>query len=374
MEPFKNLLGKEAILEIAQTIKRQHASFNESRFVKSTLPAIGELGLKARAEWIATQLIEHLPKDPDLLFEILCQSLKLPSSKKQGLEGMKVWPLTIVVARMGRAHFGAAMKALHQMTQAFTSEFAVRTFFLEQESETLAQFKIWLKDPSEHVRRLVSEGSRPLLPWGLKLEKFYKNPHLTWELLEELKTDGSKYVQKSVANHINDLTKAHPEWVLERLEAWKEKNAPDSSSLDWIIKHGTRTLVKQGHPRALKLHGVTGGTLRVSRTKVTTSKIKLGQDLKAQLVVENKSQKKVLVIVDWRIELKGAGSGASKRAKRYKVFKGSKFYLSSGESRDVFLKLKLKPVTTRKYYPGLHKCEALVNGQSYPLGVFTLRL
>jgi 3-methyladenine DNA glycosylase AlkC len=76
---------------------------------------------------------------------------------------------------------------------------------------TLARLREWARDPHPHVRRLVSEGTRPRLPWAPRLVAFQKDPRPVLELLELLKDDPELLVRRSVANNLNDIGKDHPE-------------------------------------------------------------------------------------------------------------------------------------------------------------------
>ena len=68
------------------------------------------------------------------------------------------------MAESGINHFDLAMDVLKEMTKRFSSEGAIRTFIDRYQEESLALFREWAADPNVHVRRLVSEGTRPRLP------------------------------------------------------------------------------------------------------------------------------------------------------------------------------------------------------------------
>jgi 3-methyladenine DNA glycosylase AlkC len=150
----------------------------------------------------------------------------------------------------GRDPFEASMKALHELTRRFTAEFAIRPFLIAQEARTLASLMKWTRDPDPHVRRLCSEGSRPRLPWGLRLQSFVRDPRPTLPILEALKDDPELYVRRSVANHLGDIAKDHPDLVLDLCARWL-KGA--SSERKWLIRHALRYPAKKGSKAALKL-------------------------------------------------------------------------------------------------------------------------
>lgn len=356
MEPFKNLLNAAAAKKIANAVKRGYPDFRSDVFLKNIANELEPLELKQRMILLQERLTKNLPDDQIKSFAILKGALKKHDSDATGLSGFHVWPLTHFVAVNGLEHHALALDALYHMTQVFTAEFAIRPFLIEHEKETLKVLEIWAHDKSDHVRRLVSEGTRPLLPWGQRLPAFVKNPDRTWNLLEKLKSDPSKYVQKSVANHINDHSKNHPDWLVRKLKTWhKEKAAP--ASIGWIIRHGTRSLVKQGHAGALALHGITPIQFKNVSVKIKTPKVRLGEALEVELKLTNPLKTKVAVVVDCQILLLKANGLHSP-----KVFKGKKVELAANESQKIALRFPLRPVTTRQYYKGKHGCVLLVNG------------
>ncbi|MBX2989046.1 MAG: DNA alkylation repair protein [Bdellovibrionaceae bacterium] len=354
---FKNWLNAAAAKKIAAALKRAWPEFPSEKFLKGIGKELEPLELKARVLALKERLALTLPPEASRSFPLLRKALRRDDQDDIGLSGFLVWPLTQYVAEKGLEDFELSMGALHAMTQVFTAEFAIRPFLLRHEEKTLRQLRAWLKDPSEHVRRLVSEGSRPLLPWGQKIPAFARDPLKTWPLLEALRDDASEYVRTSVANHLNDHSKNHGDWVVTRLQAWQDQ-APSSAPLDRIIRRASRTLVKQGHSGALALHGVTARDLRLSAVKILTPRVRLGGDLRVRLTITNASKKSTALIVDHELDLlKASGRHAPK------VFKGKKTRLGPGESLTIEQSLKLKAVTTRTYHGGRQHWTPLVNGQ-----------
>ena len=254
------------------------------------------------------------------------------------------------------------------MTKLFTSEFAIRAFFIKDQKRTLFEFKKWLNDDSEHVRRLVSEGSRPLLPWGQKLHQFVIDPQLTWDLLDYLKNDTSEYVRKSVANHLNDHSKNHPEFVLKKLIGWN-KLYPKDPHIQWIIKHATRTLIKKGNSEALKLLGINNSKIKLNKCILDSKKIKIGESLKVEMVIANLEPKNINIIIDHEISLLKANGTHTK-----KVFKGKKITILPKQKIKVNFKIPFKKVTTRVYYSGKHYYAAKINGKSKKAIEFILKV
>ena len=355
MEPFKNLLGYEAAKKIARALKREHQQFSEDLFLKKLPEELEPLELKQRMQALKNRLLFQLPENPKRSFPLLLGALKQDEQDKIGLAGFLVWPISQIVAEKGLEHFALSMDCLKEITKVFTSEFAVRPFFLREEEKTLKQFQLWTKDANEHVRRLVSEGSRPLLPWGQKLPAFAKDPKKTIPLLEALKYDEAKYVQKSVANHWNDHAKNHPELTAKTLLAWSKDK---EKSVQWISRHGARTLIKKGHPKALQLLGVRSGDFHFA-IKLKKTRIRLGENLALEISLHNKENREAKFLVDIKLGLKGKTEKT-----REKVFKGKELLLSPKEQRNVSIEIPIKAVTTRRYYAGTQYVCALVNGKS----------
>jgi 3-methyladenine DNA glycosylase AlkC len=366
MEPFKNMINEKVALQMAQAIARSYPKFDQKNFVKNIARDLAPLELKARVIFLALRLREYLPENQKEALPILGKAIKQNETDSVGLNGFSVWPFTEYIARFGMEDFDLSMIILKEMTKVFTAEFAVRSFFLFDEKSTLKHFKLWVKDENEHVRRLVSEGSRPLLPWGQKIPNFVKNPKITWELLEILKKDSAEYVRKSVANHLNDHSKNHPDLVVEKLLEWK-KSDNGSAELDWVIRHATRTLIKKGHPKAFLLHGVEAGKIAVLTQKVLTKKVKLGGALEVEIVIANLGKKPQKIILDSEISLLKANGSHN-----VKCFKGKGLTLAPKEEQKVTLRIPLRPVTTRTYYSGKHYWNSKVNGVSQERLAFVL--
>jgi 3-methyladenine DNA glycosylase AlkC len=371
MEPFKNEFSHQKARHIADCLKRAHPAFSIPRFHKGLELALEPLELKQRMSLIADRIEAGLPEDPRLLFPVLTAALASDRSDKSdmhGLRGFQVWPLTEIVARRGLPHFDEAMAALCEMTRRFTAEFAIRPFLRHQPERTLAQLHAWCAHPDEHVRRLVSEGSRPLLPWGGNLTELLTAPHPTLALLEKLHRDPSDYVRLSVSNHLNDFSKHQPALVITTLDRWR-RGAPDDARLDKLTRHACRTLLKAGHPAAMKLLGYgSAASLELAAFELGKPSVKLGGHLDYRLVIRNTSRKSLRVMFDYAIHHRKANGSLSP-----KVFKGRIKLLAPGEHWEIHGRHPIKPVTTRVYHPGIHAFEPRLNGRVFPMREFTLK-
>lgn len=346
MDAFKNYLGIQAAKTIANALERA-TDFSQEEFLVGLDRDLQPLELKQRMHLLTQKISDQLPKGCEA-FPVLVKTLKKSEQDQLGLSGFLVWPLTNYVATYGLDTPDESLAALKEMTKVFTSEFAVRPFLREHQNLTLRTFESWVRDDNEHVRRLVSEGTRPYLPWGEKLHVFAEDPLITWHLLEALSEDQSKYVQKSVANHLNDHSRLHGKWLVQKLKTWPNF---------WVQKHALRTLIKKGDLGALKLIGYSSVQPKLSFA-LKKKKIRMGQSLILNLDVQNTSRKVMKVLVDIEI-----GFLKKKGELSPKVFKGKSIELSTKEKITIELKIPLKKVTTRVYYPGKQTVCLIVNGK-----------
>lgn len=369
MEPFKNAFSYQNAGVIAERIRAAHPEFSMAAFRKGLEKELEPLELKDRMRLLGRRIEAGLPAHPREMFPILVEALAKDGDDRDGLRGFQVWPLTDIVARVGLDHFDESMAALREMTRCFTAEFAIRPFLREHRQLTLRQMKRWTKDPDEHVRRLVSEGTRPLLPWGERLPELMTDPAHALHLLEALHRDKSDYVRLSVSNHLNDFSKKHPELVLETLEKWRGIS-PAHPGFEKLARHACRTLLKQGHPGALAFHGYgTAANLELVEFSTESPVVKLGGHVAYRLVVKNTSRATLRVLFDYAILHRKANGSLSP-----KVFKGRKRDLAAGEVWEIDGRHPIRPVTTRVYHAGVHGLEPRLNGRIFPALDFRLEL
>ncbi|MEW6204583.1 MAG: DNA alkylation repair protein [Pseudomonadota bacterium] len=259
--PLKVLLNRESIECLAQNILYVYKAFPAEAFCQHALANIEPLELMQRAQHIAKSLHQFLPANYTQAVSILVDSFTPAETEvgSLGLAGFFYLPHSFFIAdygldqsyNNGEDPFDVSMQALRELTMRFTAEFAIRPFLIYQQERTLAQVNKWLSDPNPHVRRLCSEGTRPKLPWGKRIQSFIANPRPTLPILEFLKNDESLYVRRSVANHLGDIAKDHPEIAFSTCERWLQEGA--SKELKWVIRHAVRYYAKKGHARALEI-------------------------------------------------------------------------------------------------------------------------
>lgn len=366
-ESLKSQYGPEIPTRIAGMIARVHAAFPTRAFLRDALDGYEALELMPRGRHIARALRAHLPQDVPAALDILIASIEPPRSETEGsgLAPFLYLPHTMFVADYALDHFEEAMRAQHALTQRFTAEFSIRPFIEKYPERTLALLRSWTADPSPHVRRLVSEGTRPRLPWAPRLRMLQHNPHPALELLERLKDDPELYVRRSVANHLNDIGKDHPELLNATARRWLKDAGPERA---WIVRHALRSAIKRGDAGALAVSGYGAKAEVAVRAKsVAPQRVRIGGRVTISFDLTNKLPKRQRVLADLRVHyMKASGRTAAK------VFKLKTVELAPKASLQLGKTLSLADLTTRKHYPGLHRVEVLLNGQPVAIGDFQL--
>ena len=357
MELMKNGLSEPAIQRIAKAFSQVYPSFNSNNFIKDVLLSYGSLELKERVNHIITILHQQMPRDFTETVKVFKQ---IPVIWDRGnpddpLRSFAAWPIIDYVSVYGLSHPQESLAILKHLTGLFSAEFAIRPFIKKYPDECHQQFLLWIDDESEDVRRLVSEGTRPRLPWGMRLHQFIDSPKCNIPLLTSLKDDSSLYVRRSVANHLNDIAKDHPNLVIDVCKQWY-KNA--NSELKWLIKHATRTLVKAGHAEIFPLLGFTENPqIAIEQLSLSNKEVKFGERIVFQFNLLSKSNIGQKLVIDYAIHFVKANG-----KQQAKVFKLKNINLKKEEQITLTKQFSFKPISTRKYYKGEHKIEILVNG------------
>lgn len=353
---FKNWISPELLKRMSLAIASVYSKFDKKEFL-TVASALEKFELKGRVQLIRSQLHQQLPSDYPKALEILLKSL---GANK--LHGFDLWPYTDFIQTYGLEHEELSLRALEKITELFTGEFAVRPF-LRQDSKKTLQFLLQkTQSKNVHARRWASEGSRPRLPWGERLHEFVKKPQLTLPILEKLKFDEELYVRKSVANHLNDIAKDHPQLVIDTLAKWqKQAGTHHAEKINWIIHRALRTLIKNGNPKALALIGVNAKTaVALDKIQLNKKKFKVGDKLEFEFTLKSLSKKSQKIVLDYVVHFaKARGKTAPK------VFKLKTLQLAPGAKVQVKKAHSLKKITTRTYYSGGHCIEIQVNGKIY---------
>lgn len=258
-----------------------------------------------------------------------------------------------------------SLAALRDFTPYGSAEFALRPFLERDLPGTLSVVRTWTEDPNEHVRRLASEGTRPRLPWGLRLRELTRDPSPTAPILDALRDDPALYVRKSVANHLNDITKDHPTYVLDRLSAWRLAEHPQRQ---WIAKHACRTLIKRGDPRALQLFGFGQRPQLRASLHIEPAAIQLGQRIQLEARLLSAAAAPQQLAIDYVVHyIRATGPTAQK------VFKWTELELPPGAPHTLTKSQTIRDFSTRKHHPGRHRVELQINGHRLAEATFELR-
>lgn len=311
--------------------------------------------LKQRMRHLSTCLYNQLDGS---FSRKLSAVLKMVTVIKQGSKvtysGLAYMFIPDFVEQYGLDDMERSFKAMEAISMISSCEFAIRPFLLKDQQRVMEQMLKWSKDPHQNLRRFSSEGCRPRLPWAMAIPSLKKDPLPILPILENLKADESLFVQKSVANNLNDISKDHPALILSVIKQWKGHN----SITGWILKHGSRGLLKTGHEEVLELFG-TGGNVNctISSVKLNKKKLLIGESLSFEFDLHLKETSARNLRIEYLIYFKKPGKTNSK-----KIFKINERNYKPG--RHTFKKLhSFKDLTTRKHYPGTHSLAIVINGK-----------
>ncbi|WP_378952971.1 DNA alkylation repair protein [Mesorhizobium sp. ANAO-SY3R2] len=356
---LKEIFDRARLQHIATEMAAISPAFDAGRFMALAAGNLDDLGIMQRLRQTAVSLHGALPENFEKAIEALYEL-----APRIG-HGFASIVLPEFVALYGKAHFELSMQALKFFTRYGSAEFAIRHFLVEDFERTLGVMRSWAHDDNEHVRRLASEGSRPRLPWSFQMKQLIFDPTPTAPILEALRNDPSLYVRKSVANHLNDISKDHPEKVVDRMSSWNL----DDKYTAWIVRHALRTLIKKGDASALGLIGTTGKPLvRVEAFAVTPAAIVLGGQITLKASIVSTAEASQKLVVDYAVHYVKKAGGTSK-----KVFKLKEITLPPGGQKELSISQVVRDFTTRKHYPGHHQIELIVNGETLAGGGFELR-
>lgn len=355
---LKDHFDRDYLGRLAEEIAKYEPAFPKQKMLSYVFDRAWEQReLKQRMRHISSAMHEYLPQDYAAALTILKQA----APQFSGFEAM-FFPDFVEV--YGLDAWDLSLPALAHFTEYSSSEFAVRPFILQDQKRMMRQMNRWATSKNEHVRRLASEGSRPRLPWAMALPEFKKDPGPTLPILETLKADPSEYVRRSVANHLNDISKDHPGLVLEIAQKWIKGTA----ETQWVVKHACRTLLKQGKPEALALFGYHAPVeIRVPHFQITPACLAVGEELQFEFELVSQAAELGLIRVEYAIDFVRQRGAASRKV--FKISEGN----SSQNSKSYSRRHSFKPITTRKYYPGLHQLTLIVNGQEMIRGQFELQ-
>ncbi len=361
------LFNADSLGQLSTQYSQGLPSIDANAFLEATLGGIPERSLMECLDWFADCLEPYLATDfPNMAAQLeAMMPEKLDPTLRDDDFGHFVHAVPGVLAvRHGlEDHRERALDLLHAATQRFSMEFYIRAFLNRWPDETLARLRLWAHDDNYHVRRLVSEGLRPKLPWAQAIQIGTQD---TVPFLTQLHADPTRFVTRSVANHLNDISKKEPDVVIDCLEHWQSLGLQSEKELDWMRRHALRGLIKSGHPRALSHLGYSGDVPVSAKLNIVTKNARIGEAL--EFSVSLSAEVDLPVIVDYRIGFHRPNGRAGE-----KVFKLKVAALKAGKD-TLFSKVhKLKgDATTFALHPGPHKLVVQVNGVDRAAGAFDL--
>ena len=329
---------------------------------KAAPEKLAGLTFSERGRVVRDALLADLPAQYTEMEKIFRAALDDPA-----FTGWMTWPVTeaVAVRAVEAGEFESGLALLADLTPRLTAEFALRTFLAADIDRTLAVAVEWTEHPDEHVRRLASEGTRTRLPWAKRVPGLIERPDLTRPILEALRSDESEYVRRSVANHLNDLSRVDPTLAVSIAGDWLASPAPTTERL---VRHALRTLIKAADPGALALLGFEPPAgLVVDGPQLAVQAVAVGESLAFEFHAHNRSTANLRLAIDYVIHhVKANGTLTPK------VFKLTTRTLAPGETATITKRHSFKPISTRRYYPGPHTLELQINGHPFGRSTFTL--
>jgi 3-methyladenine DNA glycosylase AlkC len=341
------LLTRSAMDRLAAAVAGVYPGFSADRFLALLYDEAWDgRELLDRARHMAWCLQETLP-------EGYPEALAILRAAAPSVSGFTALVFSEFVGHYGLDHWELSLPALAFFTPLCSSESAIRPFLLQDPGRALATMRQWAEDENEHVRRLASEGCRPRLPWAVSLPMFKRDPTPLLPILEALRDDESAYVRNSVANNLNDISKDHPDLVLDLAEAWQGQ----SERTDWVIKHACRTLLKAGNVRAMRLFGF-GDPSSITVQNLTLSKDTphIGDDVTVRFELHVATEAACRVRLERIVYYAKARGGLS----------GKVFQIREGDvepgTHTIARTHSFADLSTRKHYAGEHQMAIVVNG------------
>jgi len=351
----ETLYSKEQFEEFSNVLNKKISNFDKDKFLSLIFDKQWNcLELKQRMRHVTKILNYFLDKNYEQATNQIIEITYFIIDKNILKKSFIPISLADYIEVYGINFYDHSIKAIEEVTKLASCEFAVRPFILKYEQKMMQQMLLWSQHKHENVRRLASEGCRPRLPWADALPYFKKDPSTILPILKNLKNDSSIFVQKSVANNLNDISKDNPKIVLSLANQWIGK----SKNTDWILKHGCRTLLKNGNMEAMQLFGYSSPELaKIEDFKIINKEIKIGEDLVFSFNLFNISNKDEKIRVEFALYFLRSNGSHSK-----KVFKINENIYSANTKNHIIKKHSFKPRTTRKYYSGKQKISIIING------------
>lgn len=354
MGAFDEFIGRDSVAGLLAVLTgvRPGREWSALERVHESLPGHA---LKARSDLVAAALVADA-RDYAVAADAYRAALADPDFR-----GWPLWPVTesavtLALADGSASAFDDALRLLSELTHRLTSEFAIRRLLSADLDRAIVAVRTWTESPDEHVRRLASEGTRPYLPWAIRVPELLTRSRDLVPVLESLRDDESDYVRRSVANHLNDIARHDPALVVEVLGRWAvDADAPTTRA--WVVRHALRSLVKKGDPAALAILGFRSESVTISAPALSDRTITVPGRLTITIEVRNDGASDARLVIDYVVGYRKANGSISP-----KVFKLTTVTLAPGETRSFRAVHDVRPLSTRVHHAGTHWVEAQVNG------------
>ncbi|WP_413105705.1 DNA alkylation repair protein [Streptomyces sp. Inha503] len=363
--PFADeVIGRHTVQSLTRAIQAA-APEADLAALRAAPRQIASLSLRERADLLRDALLTDLSGD----YAALARTIRSARDDAPHFTGWLIWPVTSALATRAvqdgsTASFDDAMALLADLTGRLSSEFAIRTLLRHDLDRALSVISGWAGSADVDVRRLASEGTRPYLPWAVRVPDIMACPGVTVPILDALYRDESEYVRRSVANHLNDLSRDHPDVVIGTARRWLDD--PDAAT-ERLVRHGLRTLVKRGHPGALELLGFAPAILEVDGPHLELKTVPFGGSIRFAASIHNTGDAQARLTIDYIVHHRKANG-----TQTGKTFKLTTRTLAPGERIQVAREHSFRPITTRRYYPGLHAISLQINGVESARAYFEL--
>ncbi|MBV1881679.1 MAG: DNA alkylation repair protein [Pseudomonadales bacterium] len=345
-EPLKNLYDQRLIANLCRQISREYVEFDAEGFSHSVFDE----------EWDGKELKQRMAHISESLHTFIAldyvDAIQILKSVAPNFSGFEYMFFPGYIELYGLEDYEESIVALEQVTEFSSSEFAVRPFIKKYGLRMMLQMNEWADSSNYHVRRLATEGCRPRLPWAMALPEFKQDPSPVFPILEKLKNDESEFVRRSVANNLNDISKDNPDVVIEVAKNWLGQ----TKNIDWVVKHGCRTLLKKGQPEIMDLFGFVKPSHIDVEAFMVPSEVKMGESLEFSFMLESAMKNLGKLRIEYAIDFKKKNGSQSR-----KVFKMSEFE-SSLSIKKMRKAHSFRKITTRTYYAGAHGVAVIVNG------------
>jgi 3-methyladenine DNA glycosylase AlkC len=365
---LKNIYNERFFDQYTLALTKVISGFDQYSFISQVKsPTWNDMELKQRMNHLMKETSHILPESFKSKMDVISQLIDILNDQGVKSQNLEYIFFADLITEFGLENLDEAILAFEIVTRFTSCEFAVRKFIIKYPDQMKRQMLIWSEHENENVRRFASEGCRPLLPWGARLQELVKNPDSAIPILQNLKNDTSLYVRKSVANHLNDISRNQPELVLNIFKSWQKDR---SERTNWIVRHGARTLLKQGNPGALSLFGTFSETpFSLFQWDISKDNVVLGDDINLVFSLRNDHTQSASFRIEYGIYFVKSNGTSSK-----KIFQVAEKSLLAGETITISKKHKFMDLTTRKHYAGVHKIGIVINGNESELKEVILRL